>query len=256
MGVRDWSDQCRFALALFLLPASRSHTHSPDWNENVVPRLLPLFRSVQKQVEGKTRRGVVEARKQESTERSAQLTEPHEPSPDNTVPRRVPEDNDRTPTTPETLPSVRADRELAPNYSAMADSFRSAHQGILSPDTSAASDCDFLEKFVTMFACKSCRAVYDYKTHANHGAECVKAIRARSLGSKHSGPVGRHAVVLALRLLQLFDLPEDSTRALVEEMFCETKFVCLCGNPKFRKHVGFFELVRLFPTLVLAGLFN
>lgn len=237
----------------------RAHTQSSDWNENVVPRLLPIFRSVQQQVEGKARRGVVETRKQESAERSAQLIEP---LPDNTVPRRALEDNDQTPTAPETLSSVRdelailVDRELAPNHSTMANSFRSVHQGILSPDMSAVSDREFLEKVVTMFACKSCKAVYDYKAHANHGTECVKAIRARSLGSKSSGPVGRHAVLLALHLLQLFGLPEDSTRALVEEMFCETKFVCLCGNPKFRKQVGFFELVRLFPTLAQAGLFN
>ena len=253
MGVRDWSDQCRFLPALFRLLASRSHTRSTDWNENVVPRLLPIFRSVEQQVEGQKRRGDVEARKQESPDCAAQLIERR--LPDDTAPRRVPEilqpeDNGQSPATPDMLSyeiAAWADRELAPNYSLMANSFRSAHQGVLSPETSTASDRDFLERVVAMFACKSCRAVYDYKTHANHGSECVKAIRARSLGSKCSGPAGRHAVVLALRLLQLFGLPEDSTRALVREVFCETKFVCLCGNPKFRKQLGFFELVRLFP---------
>ena len=256
MGVRDWSDQCQFSPAL-LFPRALAHIWPLDWNENVVPRLLPIFRSVQKQVEGQKRRGDVEARKQESTERPAQLIERREPLPDNTAPRRVPEvsqlsleDNGQTPPTPDTLSyelAAWADRELAPNYSAMANSFRSAHQGVLSPETSTASDRDFLETVVAIFACKSCRAVYDYKSHATHGSECVKAIRARSLGSKSSGPAARHAVVLALRLLQLFGLPEDSTRALVGQIFCETKFVCLCGNPKFRKQVGFFELVRLFP---------
>ena len=54
---------------------------------------------------------------------------------------------------------------------------------------------------------------------------------------------------MALRL-QFFGLPEDSMRILSEQMFGETKFVGLSGNPKSREQVGFFELVHPVPTFV------
>jgi hypothetical protein len=232
-----------------------------DWNENVIPRLLAIFRSVEQEIEGQRKRRNIETRQQEFAECSAQLIERHKPFLDGTALRRVPQvrellsDGDyQTPVTPERFSSIHdelvawTDRELAPTYSAMVNSFRSVHQGLLSQNTSTLSDREFLEKVVVMFGCKSCKAVYDYKTHARHEKECVKAIRAQSFGSQGSGPAEQHAVVLALRLLQLLGLPEDSTRALVEQTFRETKFVCLCGNPKFRKQVGFFELVRPIPA--------
>ena len=263
MGVRDWSDQCRFFSLLLLHSLTRIHTLSLDWNENVVPRILAIFRSVEREVEGQKQRRNIETRQQEFAECSARLIERHRPFLDSTVLRRAPQvqkllsDGDyQTPVTPERFSSIHdelavwADRELAPTYSAMANSFRSVHQELLPQSTSTVSDREFLERVVTMFRCKSCKAVYDYKTHAKHEKECVKAIRARSFGSRGSGPAERHAIVLALHLLQLLGLPEDSTRALVEQTFCETKFVCLCGNPKFRKQVGFFELVRPIPTSV------
>ncbi|KAF9783124.1 hypothetical protein BJ322DRAFT_137033 [Thelephora terrestris] len=126
----------------------------------------------------------------------------------------------------------------------MADSFRSTHRGPLSPNKSGLPDRELLEKVVAMFVCKSCKAIFDYKSHAKHGKECFKAIRARAVGSKGSEPAEKYAVTLAVRLLRLLELPEDSTRTLVEETFRETKFVCLCGNPKLKKQVGFFELLQ------------
>ena len=246
--------------SLFRL-STRVYTLLLVWNDNVVPRLLAILRSVEQGIEGQKHRRDIETRQQEFAECSAQLIDHHKPFLDSTVLRRAPqvqkllsEGGYQKPVTPERFSSIRnelvvwADRELASIYSAMANSFRSVHQGILSPNTSTVSDRDFLEKVVTMFACKSCKSVYDYKTHAKHGRECGKAIRARSLGSQCSGPAEQHAVVLALHLLRLLGLPEDSTRALVDQTFCETKFVCLCGNPRFRKQVGFFDLVRLVPT--------
>ena len=236
---------------------------SLDWNENVVPRLLAIFRSVEREIEGQKQRRNIETRQQEFAECSARFIEQHKPFLDSTVLRRVPQvqkppsDGDyKAPATAEKFSSIHdelvvwADRELALTYSAMANSFRSVHQELLSQNTSTISDHEFLEKVVTMFGCKSCKAVYDYTAYAKHEKECAKAIRARSLGSRGSGPAERHAVVLALHLLQLLGLPEDSTRALVEQTFHGTKFVCLCGNPKFRKQVGFFELVRPIPTSV------
>ena len=200
-------------------------------------------------------------RQQEFAECSAPLIKCYQPFLDSAALRRAPkvqkvlsEGDYKTPVTPETSPSIHDeltpwdDQELAQTYSAMANSFRTMHGGLLSPDTSSASDREFLEKVVTMFECRSCKAVYDYRSHAKHGKECHKAIRARSFGSQGFGPVGKHAVVLALRLLQLLGLPEDSTRVMVEQTFGDTKFVCLCGNPRFRKQVGFFELVRSIPT--------
>jgi len=253
-----------FFPSVLLHLSTQLHALLLDWNENVVPRLLAIFRSVEREIEGRKQKRNIETRQQEFADHSAPLIEHHRPFLDRAVLRRAPQaqkllsDGDyQTPVTPERFSSIHdelavwADRELAPTYSAMADSFRSVHQGLLSQNTSTVSDREFLEKVVTMFGCKSCKAVYDYKTHGKHETECVKAIRARSLGSRSSGPVEQHAVVLALRLLQLLGLPEDSTRALVEQTFCETKFVCLCGNPKFRKQVGFFELVCPIPTSVL-----
>jgi len=263
MGVRDWSDQCQFFLSVLLHSSTQLYTLLLDWNENVVPRLLAIFRSVEREIEGQKQKRNIETRQQEFADCSAPLIEQHKPFLDRAVLRRAPQaqkllsDGDyQTPVTPERFSSIHdelavwADRELAPTYSVMADSFRSVHQGLLSQNTSTVSDREFLEKVVAMFGCKSCKAIYDYKAHGRHEKECVKAIRARSLGSRSSGPVEQHAVVLALRLLQLLGLPEDSTRALVEQTFCETKFVCLCGNPKFRKQVGFFELVRPVPASV------
>jgi len=257
MGVRDWSDQCQFSLPPLFLLLTRIHTLFLDWNENAVPRLLAIFRSVERETGGQKRRRDIEARQQEFAKCSASLIERYEPFLDGATLRRAPqvqkllsEGDYQTPVTPERFSSIHdelviwADRELAPTYSAMADSFRSMHQGLLSPETSGVPDREFLEKVVTMFGCKSCKAVHDYKKHVKHRKECLKAVRARSFVSQGSGPVGEHAVMLALRVLQLLGLPEDSTRALVEQTFCETKFVCLCGNPKFRKQVGFFELVR------------
>ncbi|KAF9646712.1 hypothetical protein BDM02DRAFT_3188609 [Thelephora ganbajun] len=237
MGVRDWSDQY--------------------WNENVVPRLLAIFRSVKRETERQKYRRNVETRQQEFAELSAPLIEHYKPFLDTPALRRAPqvqkllsEDNYQIPLTPERFASIHdelvtwSDRELAPTYSTMANSFRSVHQGLLPPNISDVSDREFLEKVVTMFTCKSCKAVYDFKTHSQHGKECLKAIQARSFGSKGSRPAEKHAIVLAVRLLQLLGLPDDSTRALVEQTFGETKFVCLCGNPKFRKQVGFFELLQ------------
>ena len=255
MGVRDWSDQClpspsspsfrRLILPRFL-----------DWNENVVPRLLAIFRLVERETKGQTHKRNIEMRQQEFAEYSAQLIEQYQPFLDNAALRRAPqvqkllsEDDYRTPITRERFSPIRdelvlwANRELAPTYSTMANSFRSVHWSLLSPDISGASDREFLEMVITMFGCKACKTVYDYKSHAKHSKECSKAIRARSFGSGGSGPVEKHAVVLTLHLLKLVGLPEDSTRALVERTLGETKFVCLCGNPKFRKQVGFFELV-------------
>ncbi|KAF9781518.1 hypothetical protein BJ322DRAFT_1220382 [Thelephora terrestris] len=237
MGVRDWSDKY--------------------WNENVVPRLLPIFRSVEQEIEKQKHMKDIEARQQEFATCSAQLIERYKPFLDNAALRLAPqvqkllsEDDYKTPITPERFSSIHdelvlwADRELAPTYSTMADSFRSTHRGLLSPNTSGVPDRELLEKVVTMFGCKSCKAVFDYKSHSKHGKECLKTIRARAVGSKGSEPAGKYAVTLAVRLLRLLELPEDSTRALVEETFRETKFVCLCGNPKFRKQVGFFELLQ------------
>ena len=229
-----------------------------DWNENVVPRLLAIFRSVEQAVKVQKHKRNIETRQQEFAECSVPLIEHYRPFLDTATLRRAPqvqkllsEGDYQTPVTPERFSSIHdelliwVDRELAQTYSTMADSFRSVHQESLPPNAQTVSDREFLEKVMVMFQCKSCKAVYDYKTHAKHGKDCLKAIRARSFGPQCSGPAAEYAVVLALRLLQLLGLPEDSTRALVEETFRETKFVCLCGNPKFRKQVGFFELVCL-----------
>ena len=236
---------------------------SLDWNENVVPRLLPVFRSVEKEVEKQKHMKNIETRQQELATCSAPLIEQYKPFLDSSALRRAPqvqrlisENNYQTPVTLERFSSIHdelivwVDRELAPTYSTMAGSFRSMHQGLLSPNTLGVSDRELLERVVTMFGCRSCKTVYDYKAHSKHGKECLKAIRARSFSSKCSEPAEKHAIVLAVRLLQLLGLPEDSTRALVEETFRETKFVCLCGNPKFRRQVGFFELVRPVHTSV------
>lgn len=268
MGVRNWSDQCQFFRSACL--STRIYVLLLDWNENVVPRLLPIFRSVEREIEEQKHRRNIETRKQEFADCSAPLVERYKPFLDVSVLRRAPqvqkllsEDNYQTPVTPERFSSIHdelvawADQELAPTYSAMANSFRSVHHGVLPPDALAVSDREFLDKVVTMFGCKSCKAVHDSKAHTKHRNECPKATRVRSLGSQGSVPAEKHAVVLALRLLQLLGLPGDSTRALVEQTFCETKFVCLCGNPKFRKQVGFFELVRVVPTSMrLLGLAN
>lgn len=245
----------------FVRLSTHFHIFLLDWDENVFPRLLAIFRSVEKEIEGQIHKRNVETRQQEFAECSAPLMEQYKPFLDSSALRRAPqvqkllsEDNYQTPVTPERFSSIHdelviwADRELAPTYSAMADSFRSTHRELLAPNTSGVSDRELLEKVVTMFGCKSCKAVYDYKTHAKHGKECLNAIRARSYGPQCSQPAEKHSIMLAVRLLQLLGLPEDSTRALVEQTFCETKFVCLCGNPKFRKQVGFFELVCLFLT--------
>jgi len=201
-------------------------------------------------------------RQQEFAECSAQLIEQYQPFLDSATLRRAPqvqkllsEDDYRTPITPERLSPILdelvlwADRELAPTYSTMANSFRSVHCGLLPPSVSGAPDRELLEMVVTMFGCKACKFLYDYKSHSKHGKECSRAIRARSFGSGCSGPAEKHAIVVVLHLLKLVGLPEDSTRALVGRTFDETKFVCLCGNPKFRKQVGFFELVRPIPRL-------
>lgn len=236
---------------------------SLDWEDHVIPRLIPIFRSVKTHVEKQKHRGNIEARQQEFADCSAPLIEQYNPFLDSSTLKRAPlvqtllsENNYQIPVTPDRFSSIQdelvmwVDRELAPIYSAMANSFRSTHQVSLSPSISGVSDRELLEKVVTMFGCVSCKGVYDYKAHSKHGKECPKAIRARSLGPQCSKPVGKHAIILAVRLLQLLGLPEDSTRALVEQTFCETKFVCLCGNPRFRKQVGFFALVRLVPTSV------
>ena len=243
----------------FLL-SGRIQTRFLDWDDNVVPRLLAIFRSVERETRGQKHRRNVEIRQQEFAEYSAQLIEQYQPFLDSATLRRAPqvqkllsEDDYRTPITPERFSPIRdelvlwADRELAPTYSTMATSFRSVHWGLLSLDVSGAPDRELLEMVVAMFGCKACKFAYDYKSHAKHGRECSKAIRARSFGSGGSGPAEKHAIVLALHLLQLVGLPEGSTRALVERTLGETKFVCLCGNSKFRKQVGFFELVRPAP---------
>ena len=222
MGVRDWSDQCQFSLPP-LFP-SLTHIHTPflDWNENVVPRLLAIFRSVEREMGGQKHRRDVETRQQEFAKCFAPLIKRYEPFLDSATLRRAPqvqkllsEGNYQTSVTPERFCSIQdelviwADRELAPTYSTMANSFRSIHQGLLSSDTSRVPDREFLEKVVTMFGCKPCKAVCDYKAYAKHGKECLKAIRARAFVSQGPGPAERHAVVTALRLLQLLKLPED-----------------------------------------------
>ena len=251
------------------LSLSPTHIRTPliDWDENVVPRLFAIFRSVERETKGQNHRRNVEMRQQEFAECSASLIEQYQPFLDGATLGRAPqvrkllsEGGYKIPVTPERFSSIRndlvlwADRELTPTYSVMANSFRSLRGGLISSETSGVSDRELLEKVVTMFRCKSCKAVYDYKSHAKHGKECLKAIRARYPGSQCSGPAEEYAVVLALRLLRFLGLPDDSTRALVEQTFGETEFVCLCGNPKFRKQVGFFELVRTVPTS--GGLFS
>ncbi|KAF9783171.1 hypothetical protein BJ322DRAFT_1110057 [Thelephora terrestris] len=61
--------------------------------------------------------------------------------------------------------------------------------------------------------------------------------------AKESVAEGRTPQDILRGLLQLLELPEDSARVLVEN-FRETKFVLLCGSPKFMKQVGFFELLQ------------
>lgn len=254
MGVRDWSDQCQCSRRRVPFVDS----FSVDWNDHIFPRLLSIFRSVEMEIGKQKHKRNIETRQHEFAACSAPLVKQYKPFLDSTALKRAPlvqkllsEGNYQAPITPEKFSSIHdelvmwIDRELAPIYSAMANSFRSAHQELLSPNISGVSDRELLEKVVTMFGCVSCKAVYDYKAHSNHGKECIKSIRARLFGSQCSGPAGKHAVVLAIRLLQFLGLPEDSTRSLVEQTFCETKFVCLCGNPNFRKQVGFFALVRL-----------
>ena len=58
--------------APFLL-LTHLHTLLPDWNENVVPRLLVIFQSVEWKAKGQRHTRNVEMRQQEFAERSAPL---------------------------------------------------------------------------------------------------------------------------------------------------------------------------------------
>ena len=62
-----------------------------DWNENVVPRLLVIFRSVGRDTENWKCRRNIETRQQEFAECSAPLIERHQPFLDSAALRRAPQ---------------------------------------------------------------------------------------------------------------------------------------------------------------------
>ena len=120
-----------------------------------------------------------------------------------------------------------ADREPAPTFPMMSNCVRTLYKWLLPPNTSGVFDRELLEKVVTMFRRKSCKAVNKYGLYAKPRKEDLKTARIQH----GSGPVEKHGVVLALRLLQFLVLPEDSARILVEKTFNETTFYSSAKNP-------------------------
>ena len=156
----------------------------------------------------------METREQEFAECSASFIDRYKPFFDRFTLKSAPlvqelmsEDDYQIPVTPERFSSIHdelvvwADRELAPTYSAMANSFRSAHQALLPRSLSEVSDRELLGKAITVFGCVSCKGVYDYKAHTKHRKVCLKTIRARRSGLQPYRPICKPGIMLAIRLL-------------------------------------------------------
>ena len=79
-----------FPSAPFLL-LTHVHTLLPDWNENVVPRLLAIFRSVERKIKGQRYMRNVEMRQEEFAERSAPLIGRYRPFLDGATMKRAPQ---------------------------------------------------------------------------------------------------------------------------------------------------------------------
>ena len=77
-----------FPFALFLLA---THILSLDWNENVVPRLLAIFRSVERKADGWKHTRNIEMRQQEFARRPAPLIERYLPFLDSGTLKRAPQ---------------------------------------------------------------------------------------------------------------------------------------------------------------------
>ena len=77
-----------FPFAPFLLA---THILSLDWNENVVPRLLAIFRSVERKADGWKHTRNIEMRQQEFARHPAPLIERYLPFLDSGTLKRAPQ---------------------------------------------------------------------------------------------------------------------------------------------------------------------
>ena len=127
--------------------------------------------------------------------------------------------------------------------------FRSEHPDLFPTETPNRTAAKFLDQCAVVFQCTACESVYHFKDAGTHGTECTRSPPS-PWSIESSTPAKRSIVALVLSLLEALELPQDVTLSSATEAFKDVRFVCLCGDPRYKGHFDFEGLVSTFSFVV------
>jgi hypothetical protein len=122
------------------------------------------------------------------------------------------------------------------------EQFHSEHADIFPADIQNCPATEFLDQCTVIFQCTACGDVYHFKDAASHGGKC-RRFSPSSLPTGSITPAKRSTIILVLSLLEVLELPQDTTLTSAAEALKGVGFVCLCGDPRYEGHFNFQGLV-------------
>lgn len=120
--------------------------------------------------------------------------------------------------------------------------FHSEHADLFPTDIQNRPATEFPDQCAAVFQCTACGSVYHFKDAVSHRARCLRPSPS-SRPTEPSIPAKHSIVVLVLSLLEVLDLPRDTTLTSATEALKDVRFVCLCGDPRYENHFDFQGLV-------------
>jgi len=120
--------------------------------------------------------------------------------------------------------------------------FHSEHADLFPTDIQNCPATEFLDRCAVVFECTACGSVYHFKDAGSHRVRCLR-FSPSSWPTEPSVPAKHNIVKLVLSLLEVLELPRDTTLTSAAEALKDIRFVCLCGDPRYEGHFDFQGLV-------------
>ncbi|KAF9644276.1 hypothetical protein BDM02DRAFT_3190748 [Thelephora ganbajun] len=117
------------------------------------------------------------------------------------------------------------------------------HADLFPADTPNRPAAEFLEQYAAVLQCKACGSMYNFKDARSHGTECAQS-SPNSWSIEFSTPAEHDIIALVLRLLEVLELPQNSTLSSAIEALEDVRFLCLCGDPRYEGHFDFQGLLN------------
>ena len=127
--------------------------------------------------------------------------------------------------------------------------FRSDHSDLFPAHTPNRPEEEFLDQCAVIFQCTACGSVFHFKDAVSHGAECAQS-SPTSWSIGYLAPAQHNTVAIVLSLLEVLELPQDTTMSSATEVLDGVRFVCLCGDPRYGGNFDFQGLVSI-PSFVV-----